>query len=426
MEKKDYKINIVGDGLSGLTAARVLESHGYRPKVYEALDCVGGRLKTDIIEGYQLDRGFQVLLSAYPKLKEYARMEDLDLQQLKPGAVIFSEGKSQRIGDPFRDPSALLPTVFSSIGNLADKWKIIKLNLELRKKSPEEIFSGRETTTLQYLNEKGFSEKMINSFFRPFFGGIFLENELRTSSYMFEFIYKMFGEGRAVIPKSGIEALPAQMAKGLVNTTFYFNTPVKQVSNEGLILSNNKRLASHFTIIATEAEELIKNLRGQQVKWKSCYNFYFTTKQKKIEDAVIGLIADEEALINNIFYPTSIATASSGSQQLLSVTVIKETALPVEELKQKIIDELRKHCGIEVEKFLKYYHIKKALPDLSQAHYEIDPTETKLSTQIFLAGDQLLNASQNAAILSGERAALGVIQTLESGAITSEITSEYS
>ncbi|WP_373056543.1 FAD-dependent oxidoreductase [Zunongwangia sp. H14] len=425
MEKKDYKINIVGAGLSGLTAARILEANGYYPAIYDKAEKPGGRLQTDIVEGYQLDRGFQVLLSAYPKLKEYANMDALELQPLKPGAVIFSEGKKHRIGDPFRDPSALLPTIFSNIGALADKWKILKLTLELRKKSPEEIFSSKEMSTLQYLQEQDFSEKIINSFFRPFFGGIFLEPELKTSSRMFKFIFKMFGEGRAVIPKTGIKALPAQMAANLKHTTFHFNSTVKEVRNEGLIFSEEKKAASHFTIIATEAEELVPNLRGQEVKWKSCYNFYFTTKNRVIDDAVIGLIADKEALINNIFYPTAIAVEEKGEQQLLSVTVIKESPLSPEELKEKIIQELRRYCGIKVQKFIKYYRIKKALPDLTQCQYDMDPTETRLTTQIFMAGDQLLNGSQNAAILAGERAAWGIISILEEGAKPSGFTSEY-
>ncbi len=142
MDKKNYKINIIGAGLSGLAAAKVLENHGYHPEIYEASDAVGGRIRTDHVKGHRLDRGFQVLLSEYPKAKQYLDFDKLNLKSLKPGAVIFSKGKKSRIGDPLRDSSLLLSSVFSGIGSLADKWKILKLNLELKKLSPEDI-SGR-------------------------------------------------------------------------------------------------------------------------------------------------------------------------------------------------------------------------------------------------------------------------------------------
>ena len=86
----------------------------------------------------------------------------------------------------------------------------------------------------QYLQDFGFSEKMITRFFKPFFAGIFLETELNTSSRMFEFVYKMFGEGYAVIPKDGIQAISNQLKANLKNSTFAFDTQVEQVKNNSM------------------------------------------------------------------------------------------------------------------------------------------------------------------------------------------------
>lgn len=412
MEKSEYKINIIGAGLSGLIAATVLENHGYAPHIFESSGEVGGRIKTDIVEGYQLDHGFQVLLDAYPKAKQYLDYEALDLQQIKPGAVIFSEGKKSTIGDPLRDTSLLLPTIFSGIGNISDKIRILKINQELQKKDLKEIFSSKETSTIEYLRKKKFSEEMITKFFKPFFGGIFLEENLETSSRMFEFIYKMFGEGLAVIPKEGMGAIPRQLASKLNNTTFHFNTPVEQVKSDCLILKNGERILSDSTIIATEASSLVSNLTGQEFSWKSCHNFYFEVEERSIDAALIGLVTDNDALINNIFFHNSIKTGSKGAKQLLSVTVVKETSLNAGELQKKVELDLKKYCGVGEARFLKHYHIKKALPKIMPLHYELDPTESQLTEKIFLAGDQLLNSSQNAAMLSGECAAFGLMINL--------------
>ncbi|HKL35622.1 MAG TPA: FAD-dependent oxidoreductase, partial [Salegentibacter sp.] len=229
MQKSEYKIKIIGAGLSGLIAAKVLEDHGYAPEIYEASDSVGGRIKTDLVEGYQLDRGFQVLLSAYPKALEYLDYQSLELQELLPGAVIYENAKPKTIGDPLRASSLILPTIFSGIGTFSDKLKILSLYTDLKKLSVTDIFERKETTTLAYLQEKGFSEEIINKFFKPFFSGIYLEPNLETSSRMFEFVFKMFGEGLAVIPKKGMGEISKHLARQLKNTKIHFNTPVKQV-----------------------------------------------------------------------------------------------------------------------------------------------------------------------------------------------------
>lgn len=425
MDKSEYKIHIIGAGISGLTAAQVLESHGYSPVIYESGNRVGGRIKTDIVKGYQLDHGFQVLLTAYPKAKQYLDFNELELQPLSPGAVLFTKGKTKTIGDPLRDLSLFFPTLFSGIGNWKDKLKILQLNRNLKQKSLENIFASKESTTLNYLREKGFSEEMISKFFKPFFSGIFLEPHLETSSRMFEFVYKMFGEGLAAIPKKGMGEISRHLAEKLRKTTILFETTVKKVEDGSITLMNGDTTKSHFTIIATDASPLVSNLNGQEIKWKSCHNFYFEAKEQGITKPMIGLVTDSEAIINNIFFHNSIKTQSRGEKQLLSVTIVKATQLSDTALLNRVEKELRSYCGIKDLEFLKHYKIKKALPDLVSLEYELAPTETQLSNGIFLAGDHLLNGSQNAAILAGERAALGVIKTLEGGTITGELTSEY-
>ncbi|WP_343764431.1 FAD-dependent oxidoreductase [Gangjinia marincola] len=408
MQKEDYKIHIIGAGVSGLIAARVLENHGYAPTILEASDRVGGRVKTEHEDGFVLDHGFQVLLTAYPKAKEYLDFEALKLEKFLPGAVIFGEGSKQTIGDPLRNLSLLFPTILASVGTISDKLKVLKLNIQLKKKSLEEIFDSPEKTTYDYLNEKGFSKGMIEQFFKPFFSGIFLEPNLETSSRMFEFVYKMFGEGYAAVPHDGIEAISQQLKAQLKQTTFKFNTAVRDVQDDEIKLVNGTNINSHFSIIATEASSLVSNLSNQQTSWKGCDSLYFEVENKVLDKPVIGLISAPEALINNLNYPKQ-----AGATHLLSVTVVKDHALSIEDLKIKVVQELKQYCGISVKRFIKHYMIKKGLPKLTNLQYSIDPTETQLKEQVFLAGDILLNGSLNAAMIAGEAAAMGVIKNIE-------------
>jgi protoporphyrinogen oxidase len=423
MEKSAYKIHIIGAGISGLIAAQVLENNGYKPTIIEASASVGGRVKSDIIDDYTLDYGFQVLLTSYPAAKKYLDFDALKLQQFLPGATIFKNGKSQTIGDPLRSISLLLPTLFSTIGTFSDKIKILKLNKFLKRKSIEKIFKTDEKSTLKYLQDFGFSNEIINDFFKPFFSGIFLEVNLDTSSRMFEFIYKMFGDGLAVLPKAGIQTISNQLKEKLKHTEILLNSPVKEVENNTIILQDNSEIKTHFTIIATEANHLVSNLKNQETSWKSCDTLYFETSEKTIKKPLIGLIADKNSLINNIFYHTSLTTSTKGENELLSVTIVKKHDLSKENLIKKVTKELHTFCNISNAKFIKRYQIKKALPKIDNLQYEISSTETKLTSSIFLAGDQQLNGSLNAAMISGERAAMGVIGTLQDGLIVDELTS---
>jgi protoporphyrinogen oxidase len=414
MNKQDYKIHIIGGGVSGLTAAQVLEDHGYSPRMIEGTDRIGGRLKTDVVDGYQLDHGFQVLLTAYPAARKYLDYEALELQTFLPGASIFKNRNQKIIGDPLRDISLLFSTLFSGIGTFADKLKIMKLNFMLKRKSITEIFSEEEKTTLAYLTDLKFSNEIINDFFKPFFCGIFLELELSTSSRMFEFVYKMFGEGSVCIPKAGMEAIPKQLLHNLKNTTLSLNTRVESVNDKEIILKNNKRLQSDFAIIATDASHLAIDLEKNPIKWKSCHNLYFEVENRVISQKLIGLIPKCGALINNIFYGTSLKTVPHPKKECLSVTVIDNKGLSNSELIERVKQELIDYCSIENCTLLKYYSIPIGLPELSDVQYEISPDNTSLTDRVFLAGDTQLNGSLNAAIISGERAAQGVLEAISS------------
>jgi protoporphyrinogen oxidase len=402
----EKKIVIIGAGVSGLVAAINLEKAGHKPIIYDKKDRVGGRVQTDYIDGEIFDKGFQVLLPNYPAVQKYLNLELLHLKYFSSGAFVFKKGYNGKLGNPNRDFDLLFPTLFSSLASFSDKLKILKLNRQLKKKSFEDIFASESLSTIDYLKNYGFSEKVIDNFFRPFYAGIFLEDKLKTSSRMFEFTFKLFSRTNAGIPEKGIQAIPNQLANQLKNTTFHFNVSIDQVVNKQITFSDGKKTEADFIIIATDPSSLIPNLNNQKSHWKKVDNLYFEVKNRVINLPMIGLVAEKNALVNNFHY----LKLASATRQILSVSVIKSHDFDDDELIEKVKKELNEICDIEVVDLLKHYKITQALPDIMNVNYQIPHTETKLKDNIFLAGDVLSNGSLNAAMLNGESAAKAVIE----------------
>ena len=403
---KNKKVVIIGAGVSGLVAGINLEKAGFEPIIYDRNNRVGGRVQTDYIDGHTFDKGFQILLPNYPAAKKYLNIQLLHLKYFAPGAFVFKDGYHGKLGNPGKDFDLLFSTLFSKLATFSDKLKIVKLYRKVKYKSFDEIFKTESKTTLNYLKSFGFSNHVIDNFFKPFYAGVFLEENLDTSSRMFEFTFKLFAETKAGIPEKGIQAIPNQLANQLKKTTFHFNTSIKSVEDDFLVLSNDKTVKYDFAIIATEPSSLISNLNNQQSEWKSVDNLYFEVENRVINLPMIGLISDHESFINNLHY----LTLASKSTQIISVSIVKSHHLSQQELIEKVQEELEEICHIKVKRFLKHYKIPKALPNILDVNYQIPHTETKLKDRIFLAGDVLSNGSLNAAMLNGESAAKAVIE----------------
>ncbi len=403
--KEPETIHIIGAGISGLIAAHELEQAGFHPVIIEKQGTCGGRVQTVTVEDFQLDHGFQVLLSAYPLAKKYLDLEALRLEKLESGAQIFVNGKRFLIGDPMRNWKVLLPTLFAGIGTIIDKMKVLKLNLHLRKKSLDEIFDTPETSTLEYLKAYGFSDTIIAKFFKPFFAGIFLETELQTSSRMFEFVYKMFGEGYATIPQDGIGAISEQLKAKLTHTTFKFNCEVESINSTTIILKGGEEIPNQGAIVTSNAAELISNLRDAKTTWKSCMCLYFEVDKTSIPKKTIALIADEGNLSNNLFtYQDKLG------RTILSVTALNYQGMSEKEITARVAEEIQMYCNPFSLRHITNFNIIQALPNLRNLKHTGEPSASQIADNIFLAGDTLFNGSLNAAMESGRLAALGLIE----------------
>ena len=396
------KVLVVGAGVSGLVCALELERQGYTPTIIERTERVGGRVKTDVNDGMYYDHGFQVLLTAYPAARKYLDFDALDLKKFLPGSVIFINGKQYWFGDPLRNSKFLLKTAFCPLGSFRDKLKIYQLAQRLKSTSIPEIFDRDETSTLTYLQQQGFSEQMIRNFFGPFFSGIFLESDLRTSSRMFEFVYKMFATGYAAIPAAGIQAIPNQLKSRLSNTNFLFNETVVRVEDHQVELARGKLLPYDALVIATDPEQLLPDY--PKVYWKSCVNFYFKTEASVVDAPIIGLVPNPDSLINNFHFVSDVLPNKKG-EHILSVTVLNGDERGPEELAGLVKQDLARDSGIRVKQLVRRYIIPYALPDLSDLRYAPEQADVHYRGNIFLAGDVTANGSLNAAMEAGRVAA---------------------
>src|SRR5450631_336482 len=195
---------VIGAGLAGLECARLLEQRQTDVALLEASDAPGGRVRTDVVDGFRLDRGFQVLLDSYPEAQRALNYPALSLKRFLPGALVWHRGSFHRFADPFREPLAATGLLFDPVVPLMDKLRVLRLRSQVARMGNADYLEHPERTTRAFLQDFGFSEVIIRRFFQPFFGGVFLETELATSSRLFEFLFRMFSTGSAGVPALGM------------------------------------------------------------------------------------------------------------------------------------------------------------------------------------------------------------------------------
>jgi phytoene dehydrogenase-like protein len=406
IQKMKPTITIIGAGISGLTAAVYLHQKGYKVQILEASDRAGGRIKTDIIDGFRLDRGFQVLLTEYPETKALLDYKKLNLKRFLPGATVLYDGGQFEITDPFRRPTALFATLFAPVGSLKDKINTFFLKNKLVKITIPEVFKQPEIETIAQLEKYGFSQKMIDRFYKPFFSGIFLENDLKTSSNMFDFVMKLFSEGDAAIPALGMEEIPKQLVAMLPENSIQYNVKVTSIDNNKIICENGTTLEVDKIVIATEAIGLASNyISKTKQNFHQVTNVYFETKIAPTKKAVVVLnAATHKKWANNLTVLSNVSNQYAPTGKvLISISYNGVPTIDDITLAENMKAELKQWYGNQVEnwKLLKTYHIKYALPNQEKVSNEVDNSEIKINDNLFICGDHLLNGSINAAMKSG-------------------------
>jgi phytoene dehydrogenase-like protein len=405
---------VVGAGAAGLACALRLQEGGCRVRILEAADRAGGRIRTDVVQGFRLDRGFHVLQTAYPALRGMIDLRQLELHSFLPGAMIRFRGRFRRFADPFRSPKHALGSALSELGTIGDKYRLFTLRREIKKGGLPELFSRPETSTREALREFGFSETIMERFFRPFLGGVFFEDELSTSSRMFEFVFRIFAEGDVALPERGIEEIPRQMAGRLPDGCIRTGIRVAGLEKGAVHTEQNGELRCDAAVAATDAVEAARLLRDRErPSYRSCVCLYYSAPKPPVRDPILVLNAEGQGPIVNMSVPSSVAPGyAPPGRSLVSVSVIGEKWPEDDRLEREVRKQLAEWFGNEAQSWdhLRTYRIQRAVPVMDPPLPGPQEPRTHVGSGIYACGEYAVPSSLQWALHSGRRTAERLLQ----------------
>jgi phytoene dehydrogenase-like protein len=417
---------VVGAGLAGLACARALHAAGRRVIVVEAADRVGGRVATDEVEGFRVDRGFQVYNDAYPEGRRQLDLALLNLGRFDAGALVAEGTRLRRVADPWRQPIAAVASLLGGTVGLADAVRTAQLRSDAvaavrrGRVDPDGPVAATERTTAEELAARGFSAAFIRRFFVPFFGGVFLERSLATAAPVFLFDFAMFALGRASLPAGGMAAIPAQLAAALPAGDVRLGCPVQAVAPGAVELASGERLAAAEVVVATDwaaASRLVPAAyRGGWAdrKDKATRLVAFAADRSPLASPTLVVNAGEAGPIDNLTVPSDVAAGYAPAGGTLVTVSVREgfaAAGGGKSLANAIRDQAAGWFGPQARSWreLKIVDVRHALPDESPAARRLRPSSPRLAEGLLICGDHCTTASINGALASGRKAAEAVL-----------------
>jgi phytoene dehydrogenase-like protein len=377
-------------------------------------------VRSRTVDGYTLDRGFQVLFTAYPAAKRELDFDALDMGYFKPGATLVRPGRRSTLSDPLRDPSALSASLFNREVTFRDKLRVLQLRRELSGRSVAAALRNDTESIDEFLRSRGFSAAFRENFAAPFYGGITLDRGLSTSRAIFEYTFKMLSAGKTGVPAAGMGAMPAQLADRAraAGATIETGATVEDVAAEGdgvTVSTGTETLAADAAIVATDpptATELT-GVDAIPTEALACVTQHFALPETQHLDTGRRLMLNAADGRPNTVAPMSAAAPSYAPEgmQLLSATFLGEQEADDDALATEVRDalsswypenrfenlELLATDRIDFAQFAQPPGFRTDLPNVD------DPDGA-----VYLAGDYTHWSSIQGAMASGREAALAV------------------
>lgn len=410
---------VAGGGLAGLVAARHLAEAGAEVELFEEADRVGGRVRSRVVDGFTLDRGFQVLFTGYPAAKRELDYDELALRSFAPGATIARPNHRSTLADPFGDPSALLPTLLNRDVRMADKLRLFQLQRALTQRGLDSIFDVEDVSIREYLAAEGFSKAFIENFAEPFYGGITLDRQLESSSHVFEYTFKMLTEGKTVVPAEGMGAIPAQLrrraeAVGVAVETEKAVTAV-ETDERVTVTAGNEMVFPDAVVVATDPKSA-GELTGVETPTdaRGCVTVHCSLPDHQSLDTGSRILLNAASDRPNTVAPMSAAAPEYAPEdrQLLGATFLGEQNASDEELGETVRETLdswypENHFGeLEVLAVDRIPFAQFAQPP---GFYKESPAVDAPEGPVYLAGDYTRWSSIQGALESGKQAAAAVL-----------------
>lgn len=413
MSAEQVDVVVVGAGLAGLAAARRLSSAGRSVQVLEAADEVGGRVRTDEVDGFHLDRGFQVVLTAYPELHRQLDLAALHLRHFDPGALVWCDRRLHRVGDPLRQPTAALASAVAPVGTVADKARLAALLLRLRVADPKALLRGEDLDTMAALRAEGFSDRIIERFFRPLVGGIQLDPDLTASRRMFDTVLRCLAIGSSAVPAAGMGAIPRQLASSLPVGTVRLSTPVREVSAGSVRTADGEVVRAREVVVATEGPVAAELLGLGPVASRSVSCVWFAADEAPFRQPLIALDGARSGPALNVAVMTNVAPeySSDGRAVVAAACPGPAGAVDADELVRDVRRQMVEWFGPAAQRWqhVRTHVIAHGQPDSSPSFHP----KRRLSVRegIHVCGDHRDTPSIQGALYSGRRCADELLAT---------------
>ena len=414
---------IVGAGLAGLACARRLMQCGVSFALLEAADGVGGRVRTDVVGGFRLDRGFQLFLPAYPEAARVLDYAALDLRPFVPGALVRVGRTFHRVADPRVEPLTGLLSAVNPVGTFRDKLRLAKFKFALDRVPVERLGDTPDNSTLDELRgNRGFTDAFIRRLAVPFFGGVFLEKDLATSARFFRFVFKMFAAGAGAVPRLGMQQIPDQLAATLPAGSVRLNAAVASLQPGRVTLASGETLTPRAVVVATDATVAARLTGGAVVDpgWNGNVTVYFAADKSPIGEGILAVNGTGVGPVNTVAVMSDVSRdyAPPGAA-LVSASVVGDGGVSPGDIEASVRRQLAEWYGPCVDdwRHLRTDRIPLALPDQSVGKLSPWQRPVRLERGLYVCGDHRDNASIDGALTSGFRAAQAAMGDLSAKAI---------
>ena len=403
---KQVEVAIIGAGLAGLACAIELQKNNINFQIFEASDGVGGRVRSDVIDGFILDRGFQLYNPSYPEGKRLLNYDALDLKPFIPGVAIRDNKRLRIVVDPFRAKGFRLNLLKDIPGNPLSYLGLLRYFLSYLVTSDAQIATTKDISASDSLIKSGVRGNLLEKLLRPFLKGVFLESELKTSRKFLDVVLKTFLRGTPSVPAQGMQVISDQLASKLPMEKISLNTKIIKIEGNKLQTENEEIIAKKI-VVATDPTTAISWLNLEEKIMHTVTTWYFKADQRVAElvkgKPILFVDASNNGPLANAVVLTNAASSYAPPGQVLV------SASAISPHQNADLESVKKHLsvifGLDTNSWqlIKQYQIKEALASMYPPFSLINSNQ--ISEDLFVAGDHRATSSIQGALLSGTNAA---------------------